>query len=151
MSFLDDTFGDLKYEDVGKWIEYAKNPDGSTPRVKVRRAHSRNRAYQAGIASILSRNKGKKVKGTADDRITAEAYSKFLVIIWENILCPNSLLETFELKEGDFIPFSKQNAYKLMMARPRFLDDIHRTVHNEDFFDEDEFDEEVTDEETVKN
>lgn len=151
MSFLDDTFGKLKYEDEGKWIEYAKNPDGSIPRVKVRRAHSRNHAYQAGVASILSRNKGKKIKGAVDDRVTAEAYSKFLIIVWENILCPDSLLETFSLNKGDFIPFSKQNAFKLMMERPRFLDDIHRTVNNEDFFDEDAFDEEAADEETVKN
>lgn len=155
MSFLDESFGELKYEDEGKWLEYQANPDGSIPRIKLRRAHQRHTAYQSGIAAMTARvrgNRRRKLSPDDDEKIACEAYSKYLVMGWENFVCPDSLLEKFGLKKGEFIPFSVQNCYKLMRARPRFSDDIHRTVHNEEFFSEqDEGFSDEADEDSVKN
>ena len=144
MVFLDDSFGELKYEDEGKWIEYASNPDGSIPRIKIRRAHSRNKSYMAGLTAINKKYKGSRMKDI-DDRVVAEAYSKYLLLTWENFQCPKSLTEMFGLKEFEDIPFSKDNAIKVFLARPRFLDDIHKRVHDEEEFQAEE------DEVTAKN
>lgn len=156
--FLDTSYGDLKYEDVGKWLDFSPNPDGTVPRIKLRRAHSRYAEFQAGVAAATGKHRGKKLQKKIDDKICADVYSKFLIITWEHFLCPSSLTEMFGVAEGERIPFSKSNAQKLLMARPRFLDEIHRIVQSEDFFDvdEDENDEggssdEDADEASVKN
>lgn len=137
MVFLDDSFGDLKYEDEGKWVEYASNPDGSIPRIKIRRAHSRHKSYMAGLTAITKKYKGSRI-ADIDDKVVAEAYSKYLILAWENFQCPASLTETFGLKEHENIPFSKDNSVKLFLARRRFLDDIHKRVHDEEEFEAEE-------------
>ena len=144
MTFLDTSFGKLKFEDEGVWFSFAVNPDGSVPRIKLCRAHARNRAYQAGISAIMARyrEQGHKIKGDIDDKVCAEAFSKYLVITWENFLCPSDLLTEFGLKEGDYIPFSKENAHTLLSNRPRFLDDVNNKVMNPDHYGDSKSDEE---------
>ena len=155
MSFLDDTFGDLKYENIGKWVDFATNDDGTTPRIKLRRAHGRNHTYSAGLSAIINKYSGhkkdRKTTKEIDDKIAAEAYANYLIITWENFICPDSLLEEFGLKSGEHIPFSRENAIKLFKARPRFLDHVHSKVQDSGFFGKTELDEEREDEDSVKN
>ena len=151
MSFLDTCFGELKYEDSGEWFEfYPHNPDGSVPRIKLRRAHSRNRAYQSGLAALANKIKGLANKDV-DDSALGEAYAKYLVVVWENFPCPAGMAETFGIKEGEYIPFSFQNVMRIFEGRPRFFDDIHRKVHDEAAFGEDDEAENLADEESAKN
>lgn len=151
MSFLDTSYGNLKYEDSGKWFEfYPHNPDGSIPRIKLRRAHSRNRAYQAGLSALANKVKGVSNRDV-DDYALGEAYAKYLVVVWENFPCPDGLGEEFGIKDGEFIPFSYKNVMKVFEARPRFFDEIHRKVHDEPAFGEDSDAEDKADEDSVKN
>ena len=151
MSFLDSAYGDLKYENIGKWLDfYPPNPDGTVPRVKLRRAHSRHRGYQAALAAAASKLKGVRDRDV-DDRAMADVYAKHLVLTWEHFICPEGLLDDFELKKGDRIPFSKANVLKLFDKRPRFFDEIHRRVHDEDFFGDDDVGDDSSDEESSKN
>lgn len=151
MSFLDSAYGNLKYEDVGKWLEfYPKNPDGTVPRIKLRRAHSRNRAYQSALAAAASKVRNVRSKDV-DDQAMGEVYCNHLVLAWEHFICPDDLLDLYGLKKGERIPFSKSNVLKLFDARPRFFDEVHRRVHDEEFFDDDFAGDDAEDEKSVKN
>lgn len=138
MNFLDSEFGKLEFEDIGKWIEYSPNPDGTIPRIKIRRAHTRHRGYISALAATIKAKKKSEndlSDPEFDDVVMIEVYSKTIVLAWENFLCPRDSAELFGVGVGEVIPFSASNVATLFRARPRFWDSVYRKAQREDFFE----------------
>ena len=144
MTFLDTEYGDLKYETIGKEMEFDPNPDGTIPKLKIRRAHGRHKAYSAMLASAIKRWRGRN-DGELEDVLMMEIYAKTLVLGWTDFIVPDDLADEFGLAKGDRIPFTVENAIKLFKSRRRFWDKVYLQAKQETFFAE------TDDEETVKN
>lgn len=145
MSFLDSQFGLLKYEDVGRDIEFEPNPDGTIPKIKVRRAHLRHRSYMATITALIKKYKDHATNIESDDKVMMTAYSRAIVLGWSDILAPADIADQFGVKAGERIPFSPENVLKLFQARVRLFVHVAAKARDESFF------EEKDDEETAKN
>ena len=144
MTFLDIDYGELKYETIGKDIEYSPNPDGTIPKIKIRRAHGRHKGYASMVASAMKRIRGRDDQ-ELEDVTMMEVYAKTIILGWSDIIVPPKLASEFGLQKGDRIPFNYENVVKLMKARRRWWDSIYQQAKQESFFEETE------DEETVKN
>lgn len=136
MSFLEKQFANLPFEDIGKWIEYDANEDGTIPRIKIRRAHPRHREYASVFTELVRQNKGKVPEGDKeeDDKLMIECYARTIVLAWEHIICPADLAEKFGITAGDRIPFSVNNVRTLFHSRKRFYDDIFIKANRESTF-----------------
>lgn len=145
MSFLERDFGILPSEDTGVWIDFRPNPDGSIPRIKIRRAHARHRKYQAALAEILQDAKDVNAFDGSDDETFPDLYGKHIVLDWENIICPEDLADKFGLQAGERIPYSVDNAIKLLRNRLRLLDHLYVRANRQELFAA------KADEDTVKN
>ena len=144
MTFLDTEFGELKYETIGRDIEFPPNPDGTIPKLKVRRAHGRHKGYAAMLASVFKRLRGRD-DPELEDVLMIEVYAKTIVLGWSDFIVPDNLASDFELSKGERIPFTVDNVIKLFKARRRFWDRVYNQAKQETFFADDE------DDATVKN
>ena len=127
MTNLYDVFGtDPELESTkGVWIDYGKSTS-----IKIARAGGANKAYQAALLKLSNEYKhqiqsevlGEEVAGT----LMLEVFVDTIILDWEGI----------KDKNGEEMPFTKENARKLLTDLPDLFIDLRQMAGNITLFRE---------------
>lgn len=121
---------DNNAETNGVWVEYPENEDGSVPRFKIARMSKQNKEYQKAMTVALRPVQRQLELKTLSNKAAEEIYFKVFI---DKILLGWEKVQDEECKE---LPFSKENAKKLLTDLPELYDDLTRLASDMSLFKE---------------
>lgn len=117
-------------ETEGTWIDICANEDGTVARFKIARASRRNKRYTKAMEkatkpfrAILS-----DLDTKTDDAITAKVLAETILLDWEHV----------QDAPGSEIPFSQENALKVLMEYPDLADLVNNKAWQLETFREEQ-------------
>lgn len=109
---------DKDKEENGLPIEYAPNKDGTIPAFRIKRMGPSNQKYQKAMEDRWKPYRRQIEQKTLDiatiNRISREIFVDTVLIGWENI----------QNRNGEVIPFNRQEAIKLFTELPELENDL---------------------------
>lgn len=126
---LKSQFGtDQKAESAGVEIEYAPNTDGTVPTFTLARMCKSNKKYTKALDKATRPYQRAIAMGTITDelseKIRLDVFVKSVLLSWRDV----------EYEEGEKLPFTKENAEKLMTDLPDLYADLEEKASSAAMF-----------------